>query len=38
MEAAYRVNETLYEVWIRNDTNNTDLMWFYFRMRNQNDF
>ena len=30
----------MYDVWIRNDSNSSssDLMWFYFRMKNQNNF
>jgi hypothetical protein len=30
----------VYDVWIRNDSNSSssDLMWFYFRMKNQNNF
>lgn len=36
MEAAYSVQKNVYEVWLRNDSNGTDLMWFHFRMRNHN--
>ena len=38
MESVYAVSTNVYEVWIRNDSNSNDLMWFNFRMRNLNGF
>lgn len=38
MEAVFQISKQVYEIWIRNDSNNNDLMWFHFRMRNHNNF
>lgn len=38
MEAVYTVQKHVYEVWVRNDSNGSDLMWFNFRIKNQNNF
>ena len=36
MELAYNLGKNVYEVWIRNDSNAGEALFFHFRMKNHN--
>ena len=38
MESAYEIKPSVFDVWLRSDSNAADTLWFHFRMRNQGDF